>query len=87
MRPSAACPPWHDVVDWAGGFPFEVAKPEQVFAFYEQRGFSLKGLKTCGGGKGCNEFLLIKGQQEPCPVPQSGAERAPGFQIPEDVNV
>jgi len=53
--------PWHDVVDWAGGFPFEVAKPEQVFAFYLQRGFALKGLKTCGGGKGCNEFLFIKG--------------------------
>ena len=53
--------PWHDVVDWAGGLPFEVAKPERVFAFYEQRGFSLKGLKTCAGGKGCNEFLFIKG--------------------------
>jgi 2-polyprenyl-3-methyl-5-hydroxy-6-metoxy-1,4-benzoquinol methylase len=50
--------PWHDVVDWAGGFPFEVAKPEQVLAFLRERGFQLECLKTCGGGKGCNEFLF-----------------------------
>lgn len=26
--------PWRDVVDWVGGYPFEVARPEQVFDFY-----------------------------------------------------
>jgi 2-polyprenyl-6-hydroxyphenyl methylase/3-demethylubiquinone-9 3-methyltransferase len=25
---------WRDVVDWVGGYPFEVAKPERVFDFY-----------------------------------------------------
>jgi 2-polyprenyl-6-hydroxyphenyl methylase/3-demethylubiquinone-9 3-methyltransferase len=30
---------WRDVVDWVGGYPFEVAKPEQIFDFYYQRGF------------------------------------------------
>jgi hypothetical protein len=29
--------PWHDVVDWVGGYPFEVAKPDEVFAFYRVR--------------------------------------------------
>ena len=50
--------PWHDVVDWAGGYPFEVAKPEEIFHFYKKLGLTLEGLKTCGGGKGCNEFLF-----------------------------
>jgi precorrin-6B methylase 2 len=50
--------PWHDVVDWAGGYPFEVAKPEEIFEFYRKLGFILEGLKTCGGRNGCNEFLF-----------------------------
>ncbi len=49
---------WHDIVDWIGGYPFEVAKPEEVFSFYSKRGFSLENLKTCGGGLGCNEFVF-----------------------------
>lgn len=52
--------PWHDMVDWVGGYPFEVAKPEEVFDFLRDRGFSLEKLKTCGGGLGCNEFLFHK---------------------------
>jgi len=52
--------PWHDLVDWVGGFPFEVAKPEQVFDFYRRRGFSLERLVTRGGSFGCNQFLLRK---------------------------
>ena len=50
--------PWRDVVDWVGGYPFEVATPEAIFDFYHARGFQLERLKTCGGGKGCNEFLF-----------------------------
>lgn len=51
---------WRDVVDWVGGYPFEVAKPEQVFDFYRNRGFILQRLKTCAGGLGCNEYVLMK---------------------------
>jgi 2-polyprenyl-6-hydroxyphenyl methylase/3-demethylubiquinone-9 3-methyltransferase len=49
---------WHDLLDWVGGYPFEVAKPEEIFAFYRERGFELERLRTCGGGLGCNEFVL-----------------------------
>lgn len=49
---------WHDLVDWVGGYPFEVAKPEQVFDLYREAGFELERLRTCGGGLGCNEFVL-----------------------------
>jgi 2-polyprenyl-6-hydroxyphenyl methylase/3-demethylubiquinone-9 3-methyltransferase len=51
---------WHDVVDWIGGWPFEVATPEAVFAHFRERGFALEYLKTCGGGIGCNEFTFRK---------------------------
>jgi SAM-dependent methyltransferase len=49
---------WVGVVDWVGGLPFEVAKPEEIFDFYRQRGFTLEKLRTCAGGYGCNEFLF-----------------------------
>lgn len=49
-----------DLVDWVGGYPFEVAKPEEIFGFFRDRGFTLDELTTCGGGLGCNQFVLTK---------------------------
>lgn len=53
--------PWHDVKDWVGGYPFEVARPDDVMNFYKQRGFIIEKLKTCGGKLGCNEFVFKRG--------------------------
>jgi 2-polyprenyl-6-hydroxyphenyl methylase/3-demethylubiquinone-9 3-methyltransferase len=50
--------PWRDILDWLGGFPFEVARPEAVFDLYRARGFSLERMTTVGGRHGCNEFVL-----------------------------
>lgn len=52
--------PWHDVVDWVGGYPFEVAKPEEIFDFYTQKGFALRKLKTSAGGIACNEYVFSR---------------------------
>jgi 2-polyprenyl-6-hydroxyphenyl methylase/3-demethylubiquinone-9 3-methyltransferase len=49
---------WHDMLDWLGGYPFEVARPDQIFGFYRRRGFELLEMKTCGGKHGCNEFVF-----------------------------
>jgi len=51
---------WQDLVDWVGGYPFDVATPEQIFDFYRERGFRLTRLRTCGGSPGCNEFVFQK---------------------------
>ena len=53
--------PWHDHVDWIGGYPFEVAKPEEIFRFYRDRGFDLVNLETAGGTVGCNQFVFRRG--------------------------
>jgi 2-polyprenyl-6-hydroxyphenyl methylase/3-demethylubiquinone-9 3-methyltransferase len=49
---------WHDLVDWVGGYPFEVAKPEEILDFCRARRFELEKLRTVGGGFGCNEFVF-----------------------------
>ena len=46
----------HDWFDWLGGYPFEVAKPEQVFHFFKEQGYTLERLKTGG----CDEFVFKK---------------------------
>ena len=51
---------WHDIVDWIGGYPFEVATPEEIFDFYRERSFNLTKLTTDGGGSGTNEFVFQK---------------------------
>ncbi|MEU6221633.1 class I SAM-dependent methyltransferase [Streptomyces sp. NPDC047022] len=51
----------HDLVDWVGGYPFQVAAPEEVFTFCRERDFALRHLKTCKGGIGCNEFVFARG--------------------------
>lgn len=51
---------WHDLVDWVGGYPFQVAKPEDVFDFCRARGLQLSRLVTCGGGHGCNQFVFVR---------------------------
>ncbi len=49
---------WYDMHDWLGGYPFEVARPEEIVSFYEERGFTLMTARTCGRRSGCNEFVF-----------------------------
>lgn len=51
---------WRDIVDWVGGYPYEFARPEEIFDFYRERGFALTRLKCGGVGLGCNEFVFTK---------------------------
>ena len=62
---------WHDLVDWVGGYPFEVASPDQVFSFCRDRGFELRHLATAGGGHACNEFVFERAPAVP-PAPRPG---------------
>ena len=71
---------WHDMVDWIGGYPFEVAKPEEVFDFVRARGFRLDRLATCAGGIGCNQFVFTRLGTSSAAAP-AGAETARGLTV------
>jgi SAM-dependent methyltransferase len=49
---------WHDLIDWVGGYPFEVARPEEVLDFCVKRGFTLERLITVGGAHSNNQFVF-----------------------------
>ena len=51
---------WRDLIDWVGGYPFEVAKPEAILDFHLRRGFVLTRLATCAGSLGCNEYVFVR---------------------------
>lgn len=51
---------WRDVIDWVGGYPYEVAKPEEIFDFYRERGLTLMKMQCGGVGLGCNQFVFVK---------------------------
>jgi len=50
---------WHDMKDWLGGWPFEVATPSRVRDFFEAQGFELRRASLCGTRHGCNEFVFV----------------------------
>ena len=51
---------WRDIVDWVGGYPYEVAKPEELFDFYRAKGFTLTQMQCGGAGLGCCQFVFLK---------------------------
>ncbi len=50
---------YHDWIDWLGGYPFEVAKPEDIFNFYKNHGYVLINMTTTNR-LGCNQFVFCK---------------------------
>jgi 2-polyprenyl-6-hydroxyphenyl methylase/3-demethylubiquinone-9 3-methyltransferase len=51
---------WHDIIDWVGGYPYEVAGPDEIFDFYRARGYTLTRMHCTGVGLGCNEFVFVR---------------------------
>ena len=50
---------YHDWIDWLGGHPFEVAKPEDICRFYESHGLVLENIITTKRF-GCNQYVFQK---------------------------
>jgi len=52
---------WRDIIDWVGGYPYEVSTPDEIFDFFIARGYTLSKLNCGRVGLGCNQFVFIKG--------------------------
>lgn len=51
---------WRDIVDWVGGYPYEVSTPDEIFDFFTARGFILTKMNCGRVGLGCNQFVFRK---------------------------
>lgn len=51
---------WRDIIDWVGGYPYEVATPDEIFDFYRTRGFALMKMNCGHVGLGCNQFVFVQ---------------------------
>lgn len=51
---------FYDWFDWLGGYPFEFAKPEDIFKFYRNKDFMVKNLIVGGITSGNNQFVFTK---------------------------
>ncbi|HEX6650554.1 MAG TPA: methyltransferase [Pyrinomonadaceae bacterium] len=51
---------WRDIVDWVGGYPYEVSTPDEIFDFFTARGFILMKLNCGRVGLGCNQFVFSR---------------------------
>ena len=51
---------WRDIVDWVGGYPYEVSTPDEIFDYFTARGFTLTKLKCGRVGLGCNQFVFSR---------------------------
>lgn len=49
---------WRDIIDWVGGYPYEVSTPDEIFEFFKARGFSLTKMNCGRVGLGCNQFVF-----------------------------
>jgi 2-polyprenyl-6-hydroxyphenyl methylase/3-demethylubiquinone-9 3-methyltransferase len=51
---------WRDIIDWVGGYPYEVSTPDEIFDFFTARGFILTKLNCGRVGLGCNQFVFSR---------------------------
>lgn len=48
---------YHDIIDWLGGLPYEVASKEEIMAFFGERGFVLEKIQELPEGSN-NTYLF-----------------------------
>jgi 2-polyprenyl-6-hydroxyphenyl methylase/3-demethylubiquinone-9 3-methyltransferase len=56
---------WRDIIDWVGGYPYEVSTPDEVFDYFRARGYELVKLRCGRVGLGCNEFVFLNRRPSP----------------------
>ena len=60
---------WIDMKDWLGGWPFDVAHPDDVINHHVERGFTVTTVKTVGKRQGPNEFVFTRADTSSSSLP------------------
>jgi len=55
---------WRDIIDWVGGYPYEVSTPDEVFEFFKARGYRLTKMNCGNVGLGCNQFVFVRNSRQ-----------------------
>lgn len=76
FRQSRGMALWSDMIDWVGGYPFEVATPHAIFDFFRARGFWLSQLVTTQD-HGCNQFVFVRSDPDALPQDPPAAPARP----------
>jgi 2-polyprenyl-6-hydroxyphenyl methylase/3-demethylubiquinone-9 3-methyltransferase len=63
----------HDWRDWLGGYPFEVARPDELRRRLAACGFSVQNEKLTRGW-GCNEIVLVRAPSPGRPIAARGPD-------------
>ena len=50
---------WHDQIEWIGGYPYEVSKPNDIINFFKRKNCDLMRIKITKG-YGNNIYLFKK---------------------------
>ena len=48
---------YHDLLDWLGGLPYEVASENEIVQFAIRHGFALQGIRTASEGA-CSVYVM-----------------------------
>ena len=51
---------YHDIIDWLGGLPYEVATKEEIINFCKEKGLQLKKMEEAHHEGGCSIYLFTK---------------------------
>ena len=62
MRKDRGMDFWYDVVDWLGGYPYEVATPQQLREFLAPLGFTFVSCAAPRVPTGCNELVFQRAE-------------------------
>jgi len=54
---------YFDIVDWAGGYPYEYASVDEVKRYFEKNGFKTINVIKTSGFTGCNQFIFKRCQK------------------------
>jgi hypothetical protein len=52
--------PWIDIIDWTGGYPFEVVQPEILIASFQAKGYLLSKFCSVGSKAGNNQYIFVR---------------------------